>query len=281
MRSLSAAITAPERDDIADAQRIVVTAPGSWLPELDTPESPKLAVQLHLYFTELADELLQAVNQIPYPYDCFISVDTAAKQVEMEALFTRCTAREVRIEVLPNQGRDIGPLLTQLAPVIDNYRYFAHAHTKRSQHMYLGDEWRRHLTAHTFGSPGYLQAVFAAFETDPQLGLAIPSLFERMIPAMGWDTTETDVARLLQRLNMNVALPRMPLFAAGDFFWGRTSALRPLFDLGLAPKDFGRERGQLRRTLAHVIERSWVYIAAGGGYHTVLFSNNLSHSQID
>lgn len=40
---------------------------------------PQIAIQIHMFFDELAEEVLQNVNQIPYPFDCYISTDTAEK----------------------------------------------------------------------------------------------------------------------------------------------------------------------------------------------------------
>ncbi|MDR1354912.1 MAG: rhamnan synthesis F family protein [Propionibacteriaceae bacterium] len=271
----TAVIDDPERDDATATPVLLISTPGSESLALNTPETPRLAVQLHVYFSDIAAELLDALNHIPYPYDCFISTDSDAKANTIQALFANCTARQVQLAVLPNRGRDIAPLLTQLSPVINDYRYIAHAHTKRSVHVEWGDEWRHWLLNNTFGQADYLRALLAHFEELPELGIIIPETFPRIRAHLLWDHTQTQVRQLLDRLNLPnfVSLPGIPLFPAGDFFWARTAAVRPLFELHLSANDFEPEDGQIRLTLAHVIERSWKYLAQGMGYDCAVLRN--------
>ncbi len=48
-------------------------------------------------------------------------------------------------------------------------------------------------------------------------------------------------------------------------FWARVDAILPLFTSILA-ENFPNEKGQADGTLAHAIERLWVYIAEYSGY---------------
>ena len=48
-------------------------------------------------------------------------------------------------------------------------------------------------------------------------------------------------------------------------FWARVDAVLPLFTNNLSD-NFPNEKGQADGTLAHAIERLWVYIAEYSGY---------------
>ena len=60
-------------------------------------------------------------------------------------------------------------------------------------------------------------------------------------------------------------LPEQLAFPAGNMFWARTAAVKPLFALNLKQSDFPQEAGQEYATLAHQIERAWVYVAQAMG----------------
>lgn len=81
-----------------------------------------------------------------------------------------------------------------------------------------------------------------------------------------WAGTKSEIELILKRVGGNVLLPKEPVFPAGTMFWAKTAAVRPLFELGYTQEDFPDEAGQVNDTLAHVIERIWVYLAEGQGY---------------
>ena len=52
-------------------------------------------------------------------------------------------------------------------------------------------------------------------------------------------------------------------------FWFKPRALAPLFDSGLTYDDFPEERGQIDGTIAHAIERAFLFIVETAGFNWV------------
>ncbi len=244
-------------------------------PVLVNAEHPLLAIQAHVYFTELLDEIIETVNVMPYPFDLFVSTDTEKKKAYIENHVATCKAHKIVVETFDNQGRDIAPFLQQLSTRIDSYKYICHLHTKKSETVDFGDNWRQYLYKNLFGSPEYLRAIFSRFQNDSKLGIVTPEIYPLVRCWSGWNGARHAVEKLLVSMNLKCELPATPFFPAGSMFWARTDAISPLFKLGLTSKDFPDEAGQVDYTLAHVIERIWIYLAQARGYSYALLQNEI------
>ena len=55
------------------------------------------------------------------------------------------------------------------------------------------------------------------------------------------------------------------VFLVGNMFWARVDAILPFFT-NIQMNDFPQEKGQIDGTIAHAIERLWVYVAEYNGY---------------
>ena len=237
---------------------------------------PRIAVQIHMFYLETLKETVTNLNQIPYTFDCFVSTDTEEKRQKILEIMTQhCRCRKTVVEVMQNRGRDVAPFLIQLAPILDQYDYIGHVHSKKTLTNEHGNEWRRYIFDHLFGSQEYLKRVFYLFEHDKSLGIIMPETYPVLELQAEWGGNRDGVAALLERMHCNCELPEIPTFPVGNMFWARTAAVRKIFELGLSQTDFPEESGQVNGTIAHQIERIWVYLAASAGYHYCKVFNNM------
>jgi len=214
---------------------------------------------------------------IPFDFDCFITTDTDSKATLIREEFQKQVISGISdliIDVVENRGRDIAPFLTQMQSVIDNYDYFCHIHTKKSVSGDYGDDWRRYLYRHLLGSEDNISGIIDLFETDQSLGIVFPEAFPVLALNMGWLGNYEGCSELMKKLGIAPDFPEKPVFPGGNMFWARTSAVLDILKLELSQEDFPVENKQLNDTLAHYIERIWVYVARNNGFSYLITFNN-------
>lgn len=227
----------------------------------------RIAVQIHMYYPQLAEEMIEYTNRIPYRFDCYLSTDTPEKAEEVCRAFQRGSrAAKIEIGVYPNRGRDVAPFIAQLAPVIDNYDYLVHLHTKYSTHDDFGNGWRDYLLESLLASPRHIAAILEEFDRKAEIGLVFQRTYRKLKPYLGWRGNRSMAEKLFQRMGLELPDCKAPQFPVGDMFWARRSAIAPLLECGLTAHHFQEEAGQVEGTLAHCIERCWGCLAQARGY---------------
>ena len=228
---------------------------------------PRIVVQLHVFFPEVLDELIDYTNRIPYRFDCYVTTDTKEKAAFITLQMSKQSrANRLQVDVYPNRGRDVAPFLLQLAPCVAQYDYLLHLHSKGSGHEDFGSKWLHVLLESLLASPGYIAAILRLMEQMPKLGLVFQRTYWRVKPSLGWKHNRRQSEEWMSRMGMPDALPRLPQFPAGNMFWAKTATMLPVFQTGLTIKDFPVEAKQLDGTLAHCVERCWGCVAAARGY---------------
>ena len=226
----------------------------------------KIAVQAHIYYTDTLDEIVQALKNIPVPYDCYISTDAPAKTAGIQKAVSSCGANNIYIEVFENRGRDVAPFLLQLGGVYKNYDLICHIHSKKSVYTSFGDGWRKHLLKNLLGSKHYTASILKKFLEDPELGIVFPETYPLVKSYAEWGKNAPACLSFVNRLGIYEYFDTEPVFPAGNMFWARTDAIRYIFEENLTMEDFPEEQGQQDLTTAHMLERIWVPVAAGSGY---------------
>lgn len=226
-----------------------------------------IAVQAHIFYTDLAEEIIDELNKIPYKFDCYISTDTNEKAEILMKVFKEASKSEnVYVEVFANRGRDMLPFIIQISKVIENYKYVCHIHSKKTLTNTVGERWRKYLFNHLFGSKDNIGGIFDIFE-NTNTGIIFPETFEGMVPAAVWGSNFENTKNLLEKLNIDIMLPENNLiFPVGNMFWAKTSAVKQIFENCAGVEDYAVEAGQVDGTIAHAIERLWVYVAEYNGY---------------
>ena len=232
--------------------------------ELDT-QPGKIAIQVHIFYMDLLDEMATYCANMPYKFDVLISIVDASAEEKVRAAFEKIPGVEKCIvRVVPNRGRDVAPFLAGFGDLLPNYDYLAHIHSKKS--LYTGSEqenWRKYLFDALLGNPKLLRKIFKAFNDNKRLGLVYPQPAPNLpYIAFTWLSNREVGQLLLHRLN--VAPPKTTYFdfPAGTMFWARGKALKKFFELGLTFEDFPPELKQNDGTLAHAFERSVPLVVA-------------------
>ena len=224
----------------------------------------KIAIQAHIFYLDLLDEMAAACANMPYKFDALISIVDAAAEEKVRAAFEKISSVEKCIvRVVPNRGRDVAPFLVGFGDLLPKYDFILHIHSKKS--LYTGAEqqnWRNYLLDALLGSPKRIKKIFRAFIDDKAVGVIYPRPADNVpYVAFTWLSNRAQGQILLSRAGIAPNKIEYFDFPAGTMFWARTKALKKFFALGLTIEDFPPEKGQNDGTIAHAFERS-VLLAA-------------------
>ncbi len=227
---------------------------------------PRVAAVLHMFYPDLAPEMLHYLSNIPVATDLFVSTDTVDKKASLETAFTSWTRGTLEVRVTPNRGRDIAPKLVGFADVYGRYDLVCHLHSKVSDHAPFLAPWRSFMLENLLGSPFIVRSLLEAFDRLPDLGIVMPQHFEAVRRWLNWNGNFTNAKALAGRMGVTLHNSRALDFPSGSMFWARPAALQPLLDLHLRFEDFPDEGAQVDHTPAHAIERLYLYACERSGH---------------
>ncbi|MBR0679527.1 glycosyltransferase [Roseomonas eburnea] len=254
--------------EVESAREPVLLLPFSVQPEIATPQF-RIAVLLHAFHLDQAEEFSRRLGAIPVPFSLCISTDTEEKAEALRRHFASGPAARLDVRVMPNRGRDIAPKIVGFHDVHAEHDLVLHLHTKASTHDPRLAPWRGFILDGLLGSTASVGSILEAFARLPRLGMVAPRNFPVIRPYMGWDVNFLPARRLAARMGIALA-PDSPLdFPAGSMFWARSAALAPLLEAGLTVEDFAEEGAQTDGTLAHAVERLYFYACEKAGFRWV------------
>ena len=236
-------------------------------------------IQVHVYYTDLIGEIINKTNNIPVPYDLYITTNSKDKKNIIEYYVKiNSNANKYEILIIDNKGRDVIPFLIQLKNVIFKYKYLCHIHTKKHKRKTkLGNYWRQYMYENLLGNKNIIKQILSDFESHRNLGIIYPEHFYKIIKF-----TTIITKKDLYYINkiFDILFPKIKNrpnninnFPAGNMFWARTSAIYQIFNeqiIKLCPKELGQGDG----TILHAIERFWIYLVKINGYYykTIFYS---------
>lgn len=209
------------------------------------------AVILHLYYTDMWEEIFGYLANLDWDFDLFISIPREAAFSEERILRKHKHAYIYRCQ---NRGRDIAPFLRILAAINSlGYKYALKVHTKRSSHRQDGDIWRQDLYGKLAGSRELVDNIKITFDKLANIGIFAPN--GHIVPSTFYWGQNAEKVKKLARLAGIPYKNEIFQFIAGSMFWFRPTAFQSLVDLNLTDMDFEPEQGQVDGTMAHAVER--------------------------
>lgn len=253
--------------------------PGPWMHGVTVMEattakpahtSLRTALHLHLHYPDLSDGMLAGLAVNASACDLLISTTSDDKARDLVRRFAGYGRGTLDVRVVPNRGRDVGPMLTLFADTLQTYDVVGHLHGKRSLALTsvglstdLGVQWHEFLLQHLLGAKvPAMDIILARFAADPALGLVFPE-----DPNLtGWSLDRDIALGLAARMDPAMVVPRFIDFPIGTMFWARPSALKPLFDLKLHWDDYPEEPVPIDGTMLHALERLLPVVCRHAGF---------------
>jgi hypothetical protein len=242
------------------------------------PSRVRIALHLHVYYSDLLPEMLERLNENQVRPDLFVSVPTELVHGEVDRILKNYTGKVVEIQMVPNRGRDIGPFLTAFgATFVERYDVVGHLHTKKTavfKDESIGKDWHAFLMENLLGGlsggkSNMADIIIGHLATDPSIGVIFPDDPNAEPYVVGWGRNKPYAETLGSQLGLN-ALPENLLFPVGTMFWAKVEALLPIFNLGLDWQDYPAEPLPYDGSILHSLERLLPLVSSRRGFRSVL-----------
>lgn len=236
-----------------------------------------IVVQVHIYYEDLLNEIINYTNNIPIKFDLYITTISYEKKIIIEEYIRNYSkANKYEIKIVKNKGRDVLPLIIQLKDKIKKYKYFCHIHTKKSAHdIVLGNNWRNYLYKNLLGSKELITDIISDFEKFDKLGFIFPEVYYEIIKKIdNYDDTNFFLHRpninymnlILKKIFPRYKIGYKLIFPSGNMFWAKFNSVYQIFKVRLFHL-FPKELNQTNETIMHAIERIWLYLVKLNGYY--------------
>ena len=244
-----------------------IAVPFNYMPE-PTIRRPKIAVVCHLFHPELSTWFLNVLEQSGLEADIYVSTDTSEKKKKISAILANWSKGSATVRLVENRGRDVAPKILTFPDIYNRYDLLLFLHSKKSVHYDFGEAWRNYLVQCLAGSPSISESILEIFRHRRDVGIVFPQHFHRLtaVTPIDWGSNFQKARRLARRMDINLSPNGIFDMISGSMFWARPAALKPLLDLALSIDHFPGEYGQLDGTLAHAIERLFLFICERTGF---------------
>jgi Rhamnan synthesis protein F len=219
---------------------------------LISPRKKKIAVYVHLYYTEVWDEIQSYISNIHEDFDLYVNLvnDTYCQDTVYRIVDKYPSAKIFKSD---NIGRDFGGFYTMLnysASGQSDVSFLIHSKRSKTSNFNGGDQWRKDLLDSILGSPQIAASTISKIRSS-KIGVVSSAKWKKSDPSQ-IGSNANDLSDLSSRLGYDYS--NYPLeFTAGSILAVKTSLLEDIFK-SLSYSDF-RPGDQIDGTMAHALER--------------------------
>ena len=229
-----------------------------------------IAVQAHIFYEDLIEEMIKKINNIPFIFDLFISTDTIDKKNIIEKYVKRNTkANYYEIIALENKGTDLLPMVIQMKNKIWNYKYFCHIHSRQSNNSEFGKVWRDYLLQNLLGNDETIKNIIDTFIKNEKIGFIYPEIIYNLtkIPYMISKNNDIYINYVINKIFPCYRVGTMLKYPLGNMFWAKVDAIKQVFRhkfVYMLKKIDTTEKGL--NITSYFNEVFWLYLVKLNGY---------------
>ena len=239
----------------------------------------KTAILIHIYRTDMAEELANYAKNMPSNADVIVTTDTEEKKNEIIKTFEENGISNLIVRIVENRGRDVSSKLVGIKDIVMNYEYICFIHDKKTPHLNprsVGEGFGYKCFQNVIASKEYVCNIVQLFNDNPRLGILVPPEPNHgdFFTTLGyeWVGNYDNAVILANKLGIDIPMSREkePVAPFGSFFWARTKALKRLYDENWTFQDFPAEPIGDDATILHAIERIYPFVAQQAGYYPAI-----------
>ena len=192
----------------------------------------KIAVQAHIFYEDLIEEMNNKINNIPFKFDLYITTDTLEKKNIIDSYVKiNSKADYYEIIVLENKGRDLLPMVIQMKNKIWNYKYFCHIHSKKSNFTKFGNVWRHYLYQNLLGNEEIIKDIIGTFIKKEEIGFIYPEIVYNLtkMPFMLSKNNNIYLNYVINKIFPGYQVGTKLKYPLGNMFWAKVDAIKQAF----------------------------------------------------
>lgn len=233
----------------------------------------KVALCLHVFYEDFLDRFAAAIGRFPVKVDVYLTLADASFEARAQTAFgTHARVNRLETRIVPNRGRNFGPVLVEYGKALQEYDLFCHLHSKKS--LYSGKEqtqWAEYLIEYLLRDLSVVTRLLNAFAADETLGVYYPTTFWMMPSWVNHQTMNKGFMREWQRKLELGPIPDFLSYPAGGMFWSRPEAMKGVLDQDWTYEDFPEEPLPNDNSMLHALERVLGPLAENLGYRQLFF----------
>ena len=229
----------------------------------------KIAVQAHIYYENLTEEIINKINNIPFKFDLYITTDTLEKKQFIEKYVKiKSKANYYEIMIVKNQGRDLLPMLIQMKHKISYYEYFCHLHSKSSNFTIFGNTWRDYLYNNLLGSEQIIKDILDTLIKKEEIGFIYPEVVYKLIkmPFMSLKITNEYLNYVINKIYPGYQVGQKFKYPLGNMFWAKVDAIKQAFTNSYVNMVKKNDAEKVYNITSHANEVAWLYFVKINGY---------------
>lgn len=250
---------------------------GPWQEQIISPNDSFLihekklrcAIHIHVFYADLLKDLMDRIQLNETVFDIYVSTNEFLFE-EVSQILSDYQQINTKVRIVPNRGRDIGPLISEFAGELQKYDVIGHFHTKKSldiKNAQFARDWFLFLIENLLGGQHLMaDRIMNEFEADIKMGL----VFADDPYLLDWGKNKDFADELAMEMNLSNIPDHHFNFPVGTMFWARSEAIKPLFELQYSWDMYPEEPLPYDGSTLHAMERLIPIIASNQGFTQVL-----------
>lgn len=230
----------------------------------------EVAFVLHIHYPEFVNRALNVMSIAPLGTKFFVSTAST----EIADLIDQSKIPDTDVRLVPNRGRNFGPLLTEFSDELKKFDIVFHLHSKKSVHSKgaLGRNWNDLSWETLAGSTETIERIIRLMECHPKIGVVYPDVTKIVRKtSFSWHLNRIQAKKLLKHWGFDI--PPDPIaFPAGGMAVFRPDSINQLLEKDWTYEDFPRELSQVDGTTQHLVERLLGVLPELNGYRHGVYS---------
>ncbi len=250
---------------------------GPWQEQVITPNDSfiihekkvRCAIHIHVFYADLLKDLMDRIQLNETAFDVYVSTNEFLFE-QVSQILADYQQISTKVRIVPNRGRDIGPLISEFADELQKYDVIGHFHTKRSldiKNAQFARDWFLFLIENLLGGQHLMaDRIMNEFKKDVKIGL----VFADDPYLLDWGKNRSFAEELAKQMKLSDIPDHHFNFPVGTMFWARPEAIKPIFELQYSWDVYPEEPLPYDGSILHAMERLIPIIVSNQGFTQAL-----------